>query len=512
MPILIKDVTGQKDPIELKAPVITNAFDPGQAQEILQFIDTLRWSRVTDVAAAEAERLFRNGYFEALGAYARTAFPGMTIRAEQDRHRLSMTSPDQIKFLFNDIVQLTHSALLSEVVIIPSNIYDAQKTEVVFHRPRYEQPYISAFGEFRFGFFQAFDKERQNSTTFATFTIDSKTIAPLLPCGADKLFTDLQSVMTLVNHDMLHHLTSPVIDSNVAHKNDHRLTTGLPIHGWANRVAHYWGETEPYEDWAQITQERVVLMNDPDGQKTKSHVENYFSELTRIRDEMMEKAKDETQKTAAREAVNYCALLMGHALLRVYPLNHSVMVDCVDRMTAVDPEPEATCHDAFFTVMKTGQDSRRRAEALSEYQGDQAIMRQLDIRFKRSCHILKVYGFGNLPEKIVTQEAKPIEPVLDFVDNKPVKEMFVQMLKEASANKENDLSKVTYLPISSRTLKLMILTQVSLVDVLSHVPQSSHGNIRRLQNDAAALTLDMLENVDKTLKATAVVQTLPKPK
>jgi hypothetical protein len=615
MAIVIKDIEGAKEPVTLEAPVVLDATDPAQADELLQFIDVLKWSRVTDVADAEATRLSENGYFDALSAYARGAIAqddGPLLPAEMDiegarkfleskkieykeadgflkvdapisvhgmgltrlpdlraiktsayfecsqnrlaslegmpsecayvlcqknllrdfsglpesvthvesdfgdfwaRHKIppnllrrrsateaaGEVAPDRIQQIFKDAAAVTRSALISEVVILPSNIYHSPKTESMFRGERFDVPYRTAFGGFKFGFFQVSDKTGRQNSTFATFTIDSETIAPLLPQGAQKMFADLQSVMTLVNHDMLHHLTSPILTPTVSDKHDQKLVYGLPVHAWGDNVRRYgWGgSTEAYEDLVQITQEHVVLQGDPKGKKTTAIVDSYFDELTRLRDGALKAATSYDAKDDVRSAVNYCALLMGHALLRVYPLNHPVMTSCLDRMLAVDPAPEKTLDDTCLNYTVFSREDRKKVlETLSVKPVEFKIKDTFEA-LRPSLDVLRHYGFD---VRMTEAKKESAQPPAEYADTDEGRAQAVSdRYNRAATDWKN---KPGYGP-SPRFLKLLQLTDVSMADVMAHVPQSKLENISALQRDAAKLTLGMIQSMDATLRVLA---------
>jgi hypothetical protein len=465
----------------------------------------------TDIADAEARRLSENGYFEALSAYAHRALPEVAAQgAEQARlcgipveHTASnpkslaaRTSPENLAHIFNETTAVTSNALISEVVIIPSNIYSAGRTQQVFNRSRLDVPYNTAFGYFAFGFFQAYGAEHEQSSTFAIFTLDSDAIAPLLPYDTHKMFAGLQKAMSMVNHDMLHHLTAPIIDPVVADKHNQSFSRQLPVYAWADKVRKYggWGgDSEPYEDLMQIVHENAVLTSDPDGKKTTAIVDDYFKELTRLCAVALADATHQKQKDDVREAVNYCALLMGHALTRVYPLNHPVMTNCLDKMLAVDPVPEKSLEDTLFTRADIGRDPKHRQKALSAYPGNHDKIAAISRDFKSSIDVLQHYGFiqklpDNKKENQNQADAKepPQSAVADRYD------------RAARSWKEAYQTIINFKPYA---LKLIQLTQVSLIDVQAHVPGSKRMNISRLQNDGARLAFEMIDSMDATIKA-----------
>ena len=582
MPILIKDVTGEKDPIELTAPVITDATDAEQAQEILQFIDTLRWSRVTDVAAAEVERLAKNGYWAALSAYAMGAIDKM-----QDPHaggvdpnsppdieaarkfleerkipykqvgdvleidRFISVSYEAIRYLpdlraiktpgfgcvscklthlsgapqaetidcknndlqdlsdlpaacrdvlsdfgdfeidkipqelrqrksaadikekakqdiqaqsfaqiFNGMAEVSRAAMISEVVIIPTNIDESRETQKLFaEREKYDQEYRTAKGVFRFGFFQVEDNEdKKQSTTFATFTIDSKLLKVINKHKPQKMLGHLQAVMTLVNHDMLHQLSLPGIREDIA-KNRGLVHYRLPSSHWFSEVRDYTSKqhgTEAYEDLLQIMQEKTVLKSDPDNKIVMEHVKNYFDELMRIRDVAMRAAKGNAQKDFVRDSVNYCAMLMAHALTRAYPLDHPVMGYCVDRMVQADPQPERILEDCFLRF--DGRNGRVvQDKVLSSYPSRESKIHYIQHHSKGIQDILEQHNF-----------------------------------LKAGLHKDDP-----------RLFKMMELVAVSRVDVVSHNPGAkaikNKDQMIALRENADDLTIKMATAMRKTV-------------
>jgi hypothetical protein len=453
MPILIKDVTGAKEPIELKAPIVTDASDDG-VRELQEFIDVLKWSRNTDVAAAEAARLEQEGYWPALSAYIQGAITDP--QAQQELKNAS--SPETLVETFKRMAAGIRTTLISEVVILSSDMLENGPLSKEFgNSRRYDVPYVYHRGKFLFGFFQVKgqdDDGRGGSTTFATFTVDGRCLNVLKAHNPADFLQELQTVMTYVNHDMLHHLTSTYINRDSVVQDWHRNGQDLPLHRWGHRLPRHAG-SEAYEDWAQIAHEKTRLGDQRGVDQIAGHMDCYFEKLKCIKDASL------GADAQTRDSINYFADVMAHALSRVFPLNHPVMQRCLDHMIAVDSDPAQSLDDCLMTartrLLREGDvSSSGTPETKSKL-----ILRKCQAAFS----ILHLYGFR----------------VLD------------------AADRENERIS------DPKILRLMELIKVTQKDIGPHVPVTN-GPMASLQKSAAGITLDM------AVQAKATVEKLLKPK
>ena len=121
------------------------------------------------------------------------------------------------------------------------------------------------------------------------------------------------------------------------------------IEGWAESIPGRLGEFfsvglfEPYEAWAHMAQEKIILApgNETLVAGMENLVDDYFDFLGRTVDERLRLGGREE----AHEIVNYFGVLMGHILGRAFPLDHPVVLRCLDRMERIDPLPEHAAKD-----------------------------------------------------------------------------------------------------------------------------------------------------------------------
>jgi hypothetical protein len=243
---------------------------------------------------------------------------------------------------------------------------------------------------------------------------------------------------------MLHHFTSPLINSHVAKKFSFDDIVKPepkdgPIHTWSGtlpRASSY----SYYEEWAQAGHEKVLLApgNEEQTAEISKRVAGYFNELKRIGEEM---ARDKGRERA-HEAVDYFGMVMAHALTRVFPLNHPVMTQCMDAMEKADPLPGVCLREARDMVPQTDDTPYR---TLRKY-------------------FAKITGAKPPP----TQDQDALTSLRAWVDRVPVMARSVKSYRETGFDMlPADDAQVTY-----QNLKLLQLVKCSFLDIYPHMPKS----------------------------------------
>jgi len=404
----------------LKAPIVVDTKTEQGVKPLLDFVAGLRTHRNMVIAAAENDRL--RPYFRALSLYLRAQLTG-NKKDTKYRQTRKLSGPRALSGLFNAMAAYSRNTLTSEMAIAPDSLMDEQGPASHLFGAQHQFQVEYKHGQFRFhvGFFQVRADTRhtleESSTTFPLFLMDKRIAQRLEGHAPGALLEDFQAAFTLVNHDMLHHFTSPIINSAVAGK--YGASSSL-LDKWSASLPRSFHRTEAYEDWAQVSHEQV-LIETPGSEKTariadvERRVDRFFDELTRIGQEIAKKdfpggeernriadmtarvqamwrgyppdhpsvqlalknsgvPEKEHHKKIAHETVDYMGMAMAHALSRVFPLDHPVMQRCLDRLQAADPAPERILREMIEPNLRMKWDGveRKRDEDYPANPKDQA--------------------------------------------------------------------------------------------------------------------------------------------
>lgn len=324
---------------KLRAPIVVCDNDDAAVAAMADYFATLRQDGNLPRARQESQRLAP--YFTAMENYLRDECPN---QATPRARKLSQ--------VFNGIAAFTRNTLLSDVVIVPDSAVGYGPLADLFSASGYRHSSFSTeyvvpndlekyfCDSFSFGFMQVFQKEPDqpkdaaaSSTTISVLFLDTGILREVQQYKPEKMLRALQSVMTFVNHDALHHLTVSVLPEAIAHKFVEQDMN--PLIRWGmDRVTVF-----DYEDWAQISHEKILLhpANKAQVDGLGQHINAFFDELGNISKAMAPKGCHDNRRIEAHRAVNYFSMVMAHALTRVFPLNHPLFNDVFARMKSVDP-------------------------------------------------------------------------------------------------------------------------------------------------------------------------------
>jgi hypothetical protein len=435
-------------PVSVDAPIVLDGRTEAGVQPLLNFIGALESNSNIAVAAAEASRLAP--YFSALSRYFKHTLEALGVKDDLLQSRRGelnkLTTADNLHGLFNAAAQRMRNTITSDVAILPSSIVSDGPASSLFRDPQFQVYYEYAGHMFTFGFIQVYEGgdrgKAKSSTAFPTFLLDDDMMAEIAPRSPMAMLKNFQNVMSWVNHDMLHHYTTPLISAAVTKKfsfNDLFKPEGRngPVHTWATTVRN--GSVSYYEQWALVSHEKIMLApgNESQVDDIKKQVTDYFSELTRVGADI---ARDKGPERA-HEAVDYFGMVMAHALSRVFPLNHPVMTYCLECMEKTDPLPGKYVEDARKMLPETKPSKLR---ALGDY-------------------------FAGLvgKKRAAPEEPAPLAAIRAFAEKGYLK-------KITDAYKASGLE---ILPaedggVSYKNLKLLHLIAFTMEDIRPHVPTS----------------------------------------
>ncbi|TAL36147.1 MAG: hypothetical protein EPN97_06530 [Alphaproteobacteria bacterium] len=467
-------------PVTVHAPVIVDASTDAGVQPLLDFVGALESHSNVEVAKAENQRL--GPYFAAVSGYLKHVMnsigPLQATLGPQHDSLEKLTTPGALSGLFNAAAERTHNTIISEVAILPQEILSKGPASFLFGDPQFKVHYAYGGHMFNFGFLQVHEggdrKTAKSSTAFPTFILDNAMMKAVAPHQPEKMLRDFQAAISFVNHDMLHHYTTPIINPVVARKFRFEDVVGEPgkpepIHAWYKKLPQRSSYNILYEEWAQMGHESAMLDPANAGQVADlgARITRYFNELKRIGGEMTEKkGVDE-----AHAAVDYFGMVMAHALTRVFPLNHPVMTHCLECLEAADPAPQRFLTDCEKTL------SNKKP----------SVMTALRHYFSGL-----VSGAGQKPQDdsltVIRQFAHQSPPVAGIMQ--AYKNLGFEVLPEDDK------------AVSHRNIKLLQLIQFAHEDIHPHVPKPLDPTMAEMKMKTGKAMLDMVAAASRSFDYT----------
>lgn len=388
----------KEPPVSVKAPIVFKVDTETDAAPLIEFALQLKRHPNKEIVQAESERLAP--YFRAYGNHLRKVAQDIfekkriiarpTARTKNKDNINSILTENGLAGLFNDMAAYTHNVLISDVAILSNKFLLPENPARDLFQGTFNVNYWNDGYLMSFGFVQIhkFDKKNNNneSVTFPVFMIDYQMMDAIQSYKPDTLLSEFQKMMTFVNHDMLHHLSSPGIRNDVA-KDFRSYNSNNPVMFWYDNLLN--GD---YERWAQIIHEKSLL---DDANKSlmpavEKNIDDYFSELKRISDCIQD-------KKLAATVISFYGMAMAHAMCRVFPLNHPYIDTCFDRLKEIDPNP-----DYLFEKLGCAKKFDRMVEGLSVKQSNIFnIKKQVatDLAAANLIYAYKRSGYEILPEK-----------------------------------------------------------------------------------------------------------------
>jgi hypothetical protein len=351
--------------VVIDAPIVVDSTNWTDLKPFNRFIAGLECNSNVVVAAAEGKRLAP--YFNMMSQYLSGEIDNSArLASEEQKDEIrKLTTPAGLASLFNAAAKKSKNTLTTDVAVLPSNITTEGPASHLFRNERqFDVPYFYRNRTFNFGFLQVFEGGKQqakSSTTFPTFLLDKDMINAARPYGVTGILKDFQSIMTMVNHDMLHHYTSPLVNHAIAFKfKGAPDSADTPIGGWNDKLKAT--NVEPrsfgdyYEAWSKVAHSQPLTSSAAAEQveAARDSITRYFDALKNVASGIQrDGANAEEAKQRAHEVVDYFGTVMCHALSRAYPLNHPLMQHCVDRLEAADPAPGILLQECAGMISST---------------------------------------------------------------------------------------------------------------------------------------------------------------
>ncbi|MEZ0223908.1 MAG: hypothetical protein ACAH83_05090 [Alphaproteobacteria bacterium] len=445
-------VLGTSVPVMVDAPIVVDATSPKGLRPLLTFINSLECNSNVAVAAAEGKRL--GPYFNMMSGYLAGVIESGR-RTPKDRAKAKeLIKPENLAGIFNAAAERTKNTLTSDVAVLPSNIVSEGPAAHFFRdEQQFDAPYEYNGHTFNFGFLQVFEggkRVARSSTTFPTFLLDEKMIDAAMPYGIQGTLKNFQSIMSTVNHDMLHHFTSTIVNPVVAHK-----FPGVPeagdtaMGGWNNKIDASDPDPESsgefYEAWSKLGHANALLSpgNDAATEEMFNQVTSYFDDLKRIGAQIVQEGEEtEGIRSKGHDVVDYFGTVMAHALSRAFPLNHPLMTHCIRCMQEADPAPGLV-----------------------------------------PAECLKMMGDRDVPRSRISDAIRESVPAADGMAD------IVNSYRRGGL----DILSKKGTPLDYASLKLLQLIRVSREDIDPSVPSPLSKRMKHLQKITGSLTLDMVD-------------------
>jgi hypothetical protein len=454
-------------PLSVKAPVIMDATTEEGVKPLWDFARGLLLRANTEAAAMEAARL--KPYFGALSAYlARAADGSATLHDEVKATHKALNAPDKLCEMFNGMAKATGNTILSGIAIAPHDIRaEGAPAARLFSDMTLNHSFRYGAYEFRFGFVEVFrDGEKPHQATSSVsvpiFTLEPALLNAIAPHAPEKMLEKLQSVITALNHDMLHHFHSPAINRAIAHNFDPDYREGPVYKEWFGTPAVGPLRLEP---WSQLTHGKT-LKDETLAAGVKKDADIFFDELARISGAL--------PAAEAAAAADYFGMALLQSFTRALPLTHPLIAHCLERLEQADPlDPAARRRRDIFILGK---------KALPENQDwkEDAIIRILAAEKK----------FEEVtPEDVLEGALRAFSK--DGEMRNVLKDWAGQGLKF-----HRDPAALSY-----RDLKLLQLAALSPSDARTHVPASANKFYAEVQAGADSAALGLFHAVKRTVAA-----------
>lgn len=454
---------GAQVPVMVDAPIVVDATSPKGLRPLLTFIASLECNSNVRVAAEEGKRLAP--YFNMMSGYLSDVIASSTRLATPKEKKAvrDLVKPENLAGIFNVVAERTKNTLTSDVAVLPSNIIREGPAAHFFRdEQQFDAPYDYRGHTFNFGFLQVFEggkRVARSSTTFPTFLLDEKMIDDAMPYGIQGTLKQFQSVMTLINHDILHHVTSPMVNPIVAHKfSDQRQQESFwesPLGKWGYKI----DDADPrpddggefYEAWSKAGHSAALLSSGSAGRnkEVRQQLTQYFDDLERIGKSMIAAGGNSGEaRQRAHDVIDYFGTVMAHALSRSFPLDHPLMKHCIRSLQKADPAPELLP-----------------AECLEMMDPDKDVQ-----------------------PSMIAQTIREMTPGVPGMTN----------IIESYRRNGLDILPQNDQPLEYASLKLLQLIKVSREDIDPQVPSPLSTRMAELQRISGELTLEMFEAAAKT--------------
>lgn len=366
---------------DIRPPVITSDL-PGQLRAFEAFMAGLRHDN-TMVAGLEIKRL--KPYVATWSKQLKKDLKSLDKKGDAAG---KLADPAHLNQLFCRVAQRTRNTILSEVMVAPEPFLNERgraNGNTVFANRSWYEGY-----SFSFGFIQVREKKEKTSVSFPVLGLDPGVMDVAAQHKPGVMLGALQSVMTVGNHDMLHHYTNDFLNPAISDvRRDESLPTGQrTLSDWHQSYFSRVADRDPdsYESWLMLNhaRSRRALAEGPEGKALKEQVDLFFDELGRLGRDMIKSGHSEA---VSHSAVDYFGTMMGFSLMRFLPLDHPLLDHALERMKASDPNSELLMKRAHDISRMVGKNWSYNGGTTGDANVEKARMnyraKGLDLRMKK---------------------------------------------------------------------------------------------------------------------------------
>ena len=334
-------------------PVICDSGDAGRIKA-RDFIHGLQPLKINEMAAAEAKRLAP--YFTFLAA--RLALSD-TARQHALAYKGFHKTPDadDLARLFCMITEKGRSLLLSTPMVMPTSILHDSDLKPG-QRGKWKTDFTTFFKTasyrdrpMRFGFYQAVNTYTEDDNLQGAISIPSFQFSysmPTMPRTA-RMLTALQNIITAVNHDVMHHFTSSILNKDISKTNPVPYSDNLRDHHKLYFHGTSSEDLQSYESWNILSHAATMksLLAAGEAGALQEHLDIYYKELSWYYFDRSVRLSPHQQQ----EAYDILAIAPAFALMRIIPMDHPLMQYCLACIEKYDRYPdfiytrELSCHD-----------------------------------------------------------------------------------------------------------------------------------------------------------------------
>jgi len=341
---------------KLSAPVFTNS-DAESAKEFIAYITGDGAHDVDHLANDEADRLL--DYFDTL--------------EQRLFHSTHPEKPDLSKkgclsALFKKVATDTQNLILSEFIIIPENFLHDTGFQTMIRTGRmnsYFHPITRHDTTVHMGFVQIMNPHNTGSVTFPVFALDGKVMQDLEGFNARPIAEALQKILTIANHDMMHHLTNTYLNDDIS-KTAKTIPYAKDLDTFMR--SHLKGSAG-YENWAVLSHAATWHEANKNGAESElsKALDQCFDAIQTLDESLKEAGKPPHIRARAVDSFSTIACL---GLIRICPLNDPLMQRAMNQAAVLNPDPGynyAGFARRSFALRLTPRDDKRDARFLTAF-------------------------------------------------------------------------------------------------------------------------------------------------
>ena len=308
------------------APVFTKS-DTQAAEEFMAYITGDGAHDVQHLADAEADRL--GDYF------------GTLEKRLAPHEKLVLSQKGSLSALFKKVATETRNLILSEFIVIPEKILSHAAYQLQIRTGRmnsYFKPVDYHGGIIQMGFVQTMNPDKDGSVTFPVLALDTKMMTALESFDLRPVAEGLQKILSIANHDMLHHLTNTYLNDDIS-KTARTIPYARDLENFMRE--HVGGsDTDPgsYESWALLSHAATWREASRSGEDhaLSDAVDQCFAAIHALNRDLQAAGKPLPIRA---QAIDSFSTIACFGLMRICPLHAPLMERAVEKAAEINPNP-----------------------------------------------------------------------------------------------------------------------------------------------------------------------------